>query len=117
MECLDHHVGQVRPPRDDKDLRRLMKNYFVYIMSNEQNTVLYTGVTNDLKKRVYQHKEKMVDGFTKKYNLTKLLYCEVFDDGYNAIAREKQIKAGSRQKKIALISRFNPRREDLYTRL
>ena len=94
-----------------------MKYYYVYIMSNEQNTVLYTGVINDLKKRAYQHKEKMIDGFTRRYNLTKLVYYEVLEDGYNAISREKQIKAGSRQKKISLISSFNPRREDLYEKL
>ena len=91
-----------------------MKQYYVYIMSNEQTTVLYTGVTSDLRKRVYQHKEKMADGFTKKYNLTKLVYYEVVDDSYNAISREKQIKAGSRQKKIALIGKLNPKHEDLY---
>ena len=94
-----------------------MKNFYVYIMSNDQNTVLYTGVTNDLRKRVYQHKEQMADGFTKKYNLKKLVYYEVFEDSYNAISREKQIKAGSRQNKISLINRLNPKREDLFTKL
>lgn len=94
-----------------------MKQFYVYIMSNEQNTVLYTGVTNNLRKRVYQHREKLVAGFTKKYNLTKLVYYEVHEDSYNAIAREKQIKAGSRQKKMVLIRRLNSRREDLYEKL
>ncbi|MFW6146760.1 MAG: GIY-YIG nuclease family protein [Thermodesulfobacteriota bacterium] len=67
-------------------------------MTNKGNTVLYTGITRDLKKRVYQHKEKLVDGFTQKYNITKLVYYEVFEDPENAISREKQIKAGSRKK-------------------
>ncbi|NVM25158.1 MAG: GIY-YIG nuclease family protein, partial [Desulfobacterales bacterium] len=76
------------------------RQYYVYIMTNKHNTVLYTGVTNNLKKRVYEHKEKLVEGFTEKYNITKLVYYEVFEDPGNAISREKQIKAGSRQKKI-----------------
>ena len=91
--------------------------YFVYIMANKSNTVLYTGVTNELKRRVYQHKEKQIEGFTKRYNTTKLVYYEVFEDAYNAISREKQIKSGSRQKKIELISELNPKWEDLYDRL
>ena len=68
-------------------------------MTNKHNTVLYTGITNDLKRRVYEHKEKLVDWFTKKYNVTKLVYYETFEDSENAILREKKIKAGSRQKK------------------
>jgi putative endonuclease len=83
-------------------------------MTNKRNTVLYTGITNDLKRRVYEHKEKLVDGFTKKYNITKLVYYEVFADPENAILREKQIKAGSRQKKIDLISSINREWLDLY---
>jgi putative endonuclease len=73
-------------------------------MTSKRNTVLYTGVTNNLKRRVYEHKEKLVEGFTKKYNITKLVYYEVFDDIENAILRGKQIKGGSRQKKIELIN-------------
>ena len=65
------------------------KYYFVYILSNDIDTVLYTGVTSDLRKRVFQHREKMVDGFTKKYNVSKLVYFETFEDPYNAISREK----------------------------
>lgn len=83
-------------------------------MTNKRNTVLYTGVTNDLKRRVYEHKEKFVEGFTKKYNINKLVYYEVFQDAENAILREKQIKGGSRAKKIALINSFNPNWNDLY---
>ncbi|MBW2005622.1 MAG: GIY-YIG nuclease family protein [Deltaproteobacteria bacterium] len=85
----------------------MKRQYYVYILTNKHNTVLYTGITNDLKRRVYEHKEKLVDGFTKKYNITKLVYYEVFEDPENAILREKQIKAGSRQKKIDLINSIN----------
>jgi putative endonuclease len=90
------------------------KEYFVYIMTNKTNKVLYTGVTNNLQRRVFEHKEKLVDGFTKKYNITKLLYYEVFVDIGDAIQREKQIKGGSREKKIKLIQSFNPNYRDLY---
>ena len=79
------------------------RQYYVYIMTNKYNVVLYTGVTSDLARRVAQHREELVDGFTKKYHITKLVYCEICGESYSAIAREKQIKAGSRQKKIALI--------------
>lgn len=95
----------------------MSKQYFIYIMTNKNNTVLYTGVTNNLQKRVYQHKEKLVDGFTKKYNINKLVYYEVFGDIYGAISREKQIKAGSRQKKIILINSINKEWKDLYDEL
>ena len=83
-------------------------------MTNKRNTVLYTGVTNNLIRRVYEHKEKMIDGFTKKYNITKLVYYEVLEDIEAAISREKQIKSGSRQKKIDLINNFNRQWKDLY---
>lgn len=83
-------------------------------MTNKNNAVIYTGVTNDLKKRVFQHKNKIVKGFTKKYNITKLVYFEIFDNSYNAISREKQIKAGSRKKKIDLVNKINSEWKDLY---
>lgn len=83
-------------------------------MTNKVNTVLYTGITNNLKRRVYEHKEKLVKGFTKKYKVTKLVYYEVFEDVRMAIVREKQIKAGSREKKIKLIEGLNKRWKDLY---
>jgi putative endonuclease len=83
-------------------------------MTNKSNNVLYTGFTNDLKRRVYEHKRQVVDGFTKKYNADKLVYYEVFEDSYNAITREKQIKAGSRENKIELINNFNKEWKDLY---
>ena len=88
--------------------------YYVYIMTNKNNRVLYTGITNDLKRRVYEHREKFVSGFTGKYNVTKLVYYEILEDPENAILREKQIKAGSRQKKIHLIKSFNKEWNDLY---
>lgn len=88
--------------------------YYVYIMTNKRNSVLYIGVTNDLKKRVYEHKAKLIDGFTKKYNVGKLVYYEVFSDIYNAITREKQIKGGSRKRKIDLINSINSNWRDLY---
>jgi len=90
------------------------KQYYVYIMTNKNNSILYTGVTNDLKRRVFEHKNKLVEGFTKKYNIGKLVFYEVYDDINNAIAREKQIKGGSRAKKIALIEEMNNTWSDLY---
>ena len=85
----------------------MSKQYYVYIMTNKRNTVLYTGVTNDLRRRVYEHREKLVDGFTGKYNIIKLVYYEIFQDPENAIIREKHLKAGSRQRKIDLINQMN----------
>jgi len=86
-------------------------------MTNRHNTVLYTGVINNLQKRIYEHKEKFVEGFTKKYNMNKLVYYEVFEDIGNAILREKQIKGGSRAKKIRLIECINKEWKDLYPNL
>jgi putative endonuclease len=91
--------------------------YCVYIATNERRTVLYTGVTSDLSKRMWQHKEKLVDGFTSHYNADRLVYYEPARDPLAAIAREKQIKSGSRRKKIALIETINPRWRDLYDEL
>ncbi|OGX39109.1 MAG: excinuclease ABC subunit C [Omnitrophica WOR_2 bacterium RIFCSPHIGHO2_02_FULL_52_10] len=90
------------------------RQYFIYIMTNKSNTVLYTVVTNDLLRRVYEHKEKLIEGFTKKYNVIKLVYYESFHDIENAILREKQIKGGSRAKKIKLIECMNREWKDLY---
>jgi len=86
-------------------------------MTNKINTVLYTGVTSDLKKRIWEHKTKAFEGFTKKYNIDKLIFFEIYNDPENAILREKQIKAGSRTKKIELIKGFNPKYKDLYDNL
>jgi putative endonuclease len=90
------------------------RQYCLYIMTNTHNTVLYTGVTNELKRRAFQHKNGQGGVFTKKYNIHKLVYYEVGDDIHYAIFREKQIKAGSRQKKIDLINSLNPEWNDLY---
>ena len=92
----------------------MSKQFYVYIMTNKNNRVLYTGITNDLKRRVYEHRKKLVDGFTKKYNVSKLMYYEIFGDPENAIVRKKKIKAGSRQKKIDLINGMNTEWNDLY---
>jgi putative endonuclease len=90
------------------------REYCVYMMANANNTVLYTGVTNDLARRVYEHKKGIGSTFVKRYNLHKLVYYEVGDSIHSAIAREKQIKAGSRRKKIDLINRLNPEWNDLF---
>lgn len=90
-----------------------MKQYYVYILANKRNTVLYTGVTNNLKRRVSEHKSKIVYGFTSRYNVNKLVYYETFKSPMQAIAREKQIKAGSRAAKERLIKRLNPGYNDL----
>ncbi len=84
------------------------------MITNKHNAVLYTRVSSNLVKRIYEHKNKLVDGFSNKYNLTKLVYYEVFNDMVNAITREKQIKAGSRKKKNELINNFNKEWKDLY---
>jgi putative endonuclease len=93
------------------------KKYYVYIMTNKGNTVLYTGVTSNLAKRVYDHKQKVIEGFTKKYNIVKLVYYETFSDSVSAIKREKQIKAGPRKKKEELINSINREWDDLYDQL
>jgi putative endonuclease len=92
----------------------MKKQYYVYILTNFSNKVIYTGVTSNLVRRIFEHKNKLVDGFTKKYNITKLAYYECLDNSYSAISREKQIKGGSRRKKIDLIIKQNPNFDDLY---
>jgi putative endonuclease len=89
-----------------------MKNYYVYIITNKSKT-LYVGMTNKLERRVYEHKNKLIDGFTKKYNINKLIYYETFNNVNNAIRREKQIKGWLRIKKIKLIESMNPEWKDL----
>lgn len=88
--------------------------YYVYILTNKNNTVLYTGVTNDLARRCHEHKNKLVKGFTEKYNVDKLVYFELFDFIDLAINREKQIKGYSRKKKEDLIISINSNWTDLY---
>ncbi len=100
--------------RNDKLLMQ-EKIYCVYILTNKTHTVLYTGVSGNLPARVYQHSMKMVSGFTDRYNVNKLVYYETCSNPEGAIAREKQIKAGSRAKKIALIEAKNPTWNDLYS--
>ncbi len=90
-----------------------MKQYSVYLLTNKNNTVIYTGITSNLEKRMYQHKTKVYGGFTNKYNCSKLVYYEVFSNPVEAIQREKQIKSGSRMKKEQLINQENSKWEDL----
>ena len=89
-----------------------MKNYYVYIMASNSGT-LYIGVTSNIKKRVYEHKEHLIPGFTDKYNIDRLLYFEVIGDPDSAINREKQIKRWKREKKVTLIDSLNPEWNDL----
>jgi putative endonuclease len=96
-----------------KDPLEGMKNYFVYIMTNRKRGVLYTGVTNDLVRRVYEHKNKLVKGFTSHYNTTLLVFFEETPDVVTAIGREKEIKGWLRIKKITLIESVNPEWQDL----
>ncbi|RKY24786.1 MAG: GIY-YIG nuclease family protein [Planctomycetota bacterium] len=86
--------------------------YYVYIMTNKSGT-LYTGMTNNIKRRVYEHKNKLISGFTEKYNISRLIYFETFGEVYSAIAREKVIKGWLRKRKIELINKTNPDWEDL----
>jgi putative endonuclease len=94
-----------------------MGQYYIYIMTNKNHTVFYIGMTNDLVRRVYEHKEKSQKGFTKRYRLTKLAYYEIAETAITAITREKQLKGGSRQDKIDLIKQMNPNWLDLYDQI
>ncbi|MFC1646874.1 GIY-YIG nuclease family protein [Patescibacteria group bacterium] len=91
--------------------------YYVYILSNKRHTVYYVGVTSNLIKRIYEHKMKFIDGFTKKYNINKLHYYEQYQSSIEAIKREKQIKGYRRAKKLSLINIFNSDRIDLYNEI
>ncbi len=95
----------------------MIRYSYVYLLTNKSNSVIYTGVTTGLIKRIYQHKNKLTPGFSSKYNLDKLVYYESFEDIREAIKREKQIKGGSRKDKIKLIQSTNPEFEDLYYKL
>ena len=95
----------------------MARQYYVYIMTNPRKTVLYTGVTNDLVRRAWGHRNGLGAGFTARYQCSKLVLYEVFRDSYNAIAREKQIKAGSRRRKVELIEQMNPEWRDLFDEL
>ena len=89
------------------------RQYYVYILTNKSNKVIYIGVTNDLERRMFEHKNKLAEGFTKRYNLTKLVYYEVTEDVESAIKREKQLKNWHRDWKISSVNQFNPAWEDL----
>ena len=91
--------------------------FFVYILSSQNNNVIYIGVTNDLRRRVIEHKNAVVDGFTKKYHVNKLVYYETFSSSMDAIKREKQLKGWIRNKKVALINSINPEWNDLFYEL
>ena len=94
-----------------------MKKHYVYILASKRNGTLYIGVTNDLIRRVYEHKNDLIDGFTKKYGVHRLVYYEQYDDVVNAIQREKRLKKWNRQWKIELIEKENPEWIDLYLQL
>lgn len=94
-----------------------MKKYYVYILASKRNGTLYIGVTNDLMQRVYEHKNDLIDGFTKKYGVHRLVYYEQYDDVVNAIQREKRLKKWTRQWKIELIEKENLEWKDLYLQL
>ncbi|MCK5534680.1 GIY-YIG nuclease family protein [bacterium] len=91
-----------------------MRDYYIYILASKKNGTLYLGVTNNLVKRVYEHKQNFVEGFTKKYNIHSLVYYEQTNDSYSAIQREKRMKRWKREWKIELIERFNPGWKDLH---
>jgi putative endonuclease len=93
---------------------KMNKQYYVYILTNKNNEVLYTGVTGDLMRRISEHKEKCIDSFTKRYKVSKLVYYEVCESAETAILREKQIKGGSRKKKIELVKSINTEWRDLF---
>ena len=94
-----------------------MENFYVYILASEKNGTLYVGITSNLIKRIYEHKNNIVKGFTEKYKVHKLVYYEECNDIYEAIQREKQVKRWYRKWKIELIENFNPEWEDLYYKL
>ena len=95
----------------------MKEHFYVYILTNKKEGVFYIGVTSNLPKRIWEHKNKVAEGFSKKYNLDKLVYYEVFDDAENAIRREKRLKRWNREWKIQAIEEFNPDWLDLYETL
>lgn len=105
--CANNQIYNAR-------MHYMEKQFYIYILSSNNNSVLYTGVTSDLIRRVYEHKNKLCPGFTGKYNVNKLVYYEVYFDPVSAIEREKQLKGGSRKKKINLFEAENRKWDDLY---
>ena len=101
------------PQKNNNRLNGTRDMYYVYLLTNKHNTVLYTGVTNDLRRRIYEHKNQLIEGFTKRYNINKLVYFEYTTDVKTAIEREKQIKGWTRKKKNDLIETMNPEWKDL----
>lgn len=95
----------------------MKEHFYVYILSSYQNRVLYIGCTSDLQKRIWQHKEKQIEGFTKKYNVTRLVYYEVYDEAESALKRERNMKEWKREWKIKRIEAMNPEWKDLYEEL
>ena len=104
-------VGSVLP--SNYNLRMQMRQYYVYLITNQNNRVLYAGVTNDLPKRILEHRQKLIKGFTARYNVDKLVFFEATSDVHAAIAREKQIKGWIRAKKNALVESINSTWRDL----
>jgi len=94
-----------------------MNIYYIYILANQKNGTIYIGITNNLIRRVYEHRNKLTDGFTKKYNIGRLVYMEETSDIQSAINREKQLKGWNRKWKIDLIEKDNPKWEDLYPKI
>ena len=92
----------------------MTKQYYVYLLTNKHNTVVYVGVTNDLVRRIYEHREGLREGFTKRYRVMRLVHFEAFADVRDALEREKQLKGGSRKNKLELIRSNNPTWRDLY---
>jgi putative endonuclease len=111
------HDHRILTPTIGRYKYAMDRHYYLYILANARHTVLYTGVTGDLLRRVWEHKTKSIKGFTAKYNVDQLVYYEILTSPTEAIAREKQIKSGSRWRKVALIIKANPGWEDLYLRL
>ena len=93
----------------------IMNDYYVYILTNEKNTVMYIGITNDVRRRVYEHKTGVFEGFTKKYQVHKLVYVECCHDVKDAIAREKQLKGWTRKRKNELVEKVNPEWKEITT--
>ena len=107
--------GQTPSAQDDKETKAIAQRkmmYYVYILTNKTDAVMYIGVTNDLRRRLYEHKKEQIEGFTKKYHVHKLVYFEEFSDVNYAIAREKQLKGWTRDKKSSLVESKNPNWND-----
>ena len=115
---ISYSFLSLRAKRNNLDYNELMEKIpCVYILTSKRNGTIYVGVTSNLKKRIFEHKSNLIDGFTKRYKIHHLVYYEIGDSMESAIEREKQIKGRSRDKKIILIEKNNPEWKDLYTEL